>query len=59
MFHGHQQSMDMHEEPNHDDIPNEPTSIFISDEWDVINDDFLDDFDDLGDIDFPTLDDDL
>lgn len=35
----------------------EPNSLHISDEWDTLMEDFLDDFDDYNDIDFPSADD--
>jgi len=45
-------------ESSADDGSMEPSTIFISDDWDVIGEDYLDDYDDLGDLDFPSLDDD-
>ncbi|MDX1811467.1 MAG: hypothetical protein R3240_05940 [Gammaproteobacteria bacterium] len=35
----------------------EPNSVHISDEWDTLMEDFLDDFDDYTDVDFPSPDD--
>ena len=39
-----------------DKIYNEPNSVHISDEWDTIMEDFLDDFDDYQDIGSPKND---
>ena len=36
----------------------EPSSVHISDEWDTIMEDFLDDFDDYQDMNLPSNDDD-
>ncbi len=53
-----QHPVDARDELPSDEAYSEPTSVFISDEWDVISEDFLDDFDDFGDINFPHVDDD-
>ena len=37
----------------------EPNSVHISDDWDTLMEDFLDDFDDYNDLDFPDMDDDF
>lgn len=37
----------------------EPNSVHISDDWDTLMEDFLDDFDDYNDLNFPDLDDEL
>jgi len=36
----------------------EPNSVHISDDWDTIMEDFLDDFDDYQDLNMPTNDED-
>lgn len=36
----------------------EPNSIHITDDWDTMMEDFIDDFDDYRDVNFPTTDDD-
>jgi len=42
-----------------DDKPyREPNSVHITDDWDTMMEDFLDDFDDYQDVNFPTTDDD-
>jgi len=38
---------------------NEPASLHITEEWDTIMEDFLDDFDDYQDVNFPSSDDDI
>jgi len=38
---------------------NEPASVYITDDWDTAMEDFMDDFDDYQDINFPTSDDDI
>jgi len=43
-----------------DDKPyTEPNSLHITDDWDTMMEDYLDDFDDYQDISFPTPDDDI
>lgn len=37
----------------------EPNSLHISDDWDTLMEDFLDDFEDYTDVDFPKPDDDF
>jgi len=37
----------------------EPNSVHITDDWDTLMEDFLDDFDDYNDIDFPSTDEDF
>jgi len=37
----------------------EPSSLHITEEWDTIMEDFLDDFDDYQDVNFPSSDDDI
>ena len=44
----------MDEKPYH-----EPNSVHISEDWDTIMEDFLDDFDDYQDVNFPRIDDDV
>lgn len=42
-----------------DDKPyNEPNSVHIGDDWDTMIEDFIDDFDDYQDVNFPSIDDD-
>ncbi len=41
-----------------DKVYNEPNSVHISDDWDTIMEDFLDDFDDYQDFSMPNNDDD-
>jgi len=37
----------------------EPNSVHIADDWDTMMEDFLDDFDDYQDINFPSGEDDI
>ncbi len=37
----------------------EPNSVYISEEWDTMMEDFLDDFDDYQDLGFPSSDDEV
>jgi len=41
-----------------DKLYREPSSVHISDEWDTVMEDFLDDFDDYQDMSFPINDED-
>jgi len=50
---GHEEAISMD-----DKMYREPNSVHISDDWDTIMEDFLDDFDDYQDINLPTNDDD-
>lgn len=36
----------------------EPNSVHIGDDWDTMMEDFIDDFDDYQDLNFPSVDDD-
>lgn len=36
----------------------EPNSVHITDDWDTMIEDFIDDFDDYQDVNFPSADDD-
>ena len=38
---------------------NEPASVYITEDWDTLMEDFLDDFDDYQDVNFPSTDDDI
>ena len=42
-----------------DSFYKEPNSVHISEDWDTIMEDFLDDFDDYQDVNFPRIDDDV
>ena len=42
-----------------DGVYREPNSLHISEDWDTLMEDFLDDFEDYTDVDFPTPDDDF
>lgn len=45
--------------PMDDKVYREPSSVHLSEDWDTLMEDFLDDFDDYHDLDFPTPDEDL
>lgn len=42
-----------------DHVYREPNSLYISEDWDTLMEDFLDDFEDYQDVDFPTPDEDF
>ena len=42
-----------------DSTYNEPASVYITEDWDKLMEDFLDDFDDYQDVNFPYIDDDI
>ena len=44
--------------PSDDKPYKEPNSVHIGDDWDTMMEDFIDDFDDYQDVNFPNMDDD-
>lgn len=45
--------------PVEENVYREPISVHFSEDWDTLMEDFLDDFDDYQDVDFPAADDDI
>ncbi|MDH5229996.1 MAG: hypothetical protein OEZ58_06895 [Gammaproteobacteria bacterium] len=42
-----------------DDGYREPNSVHITEDWDTMMEEFYDDYEDFGDVDFPAVDDDI
>jgi len=54
-----QQPMDSGEDSMFfDDVGRDNDSVYISEDWDTMMEEFYDDYEDFQDVDFPTLDDD-